>query len=71
MTNFMDNTFLDNGCELFDDPFRDEQFAGHLRSMHGGEKFWAEAFTIVRQQLGTIQDVMEGKCSFKPAERHM
>ena len=71
MTNFMDNNFLDNGCKLFNDPLRDEQFAGRLRSMHGGEKFWAEAFTVVRQQLGTIQDVMEGKCDFEPTERHM
>ena len=71
MTNFMDNTFLDNGCELFDDPFRDEQFAGHLPSMHGGEKCRAEAFTIVRQQPGTIQDVMEEKCNFEPTECHV
>ena len=71
MTDFMDNNFLDNGCKLFNDPLRDEQFAGRLRSMHGGEKFRAEAFTIVRQQLGTIQDVMEGECNFKPTEHHM
>ena len=71
MTDFMDNSFLDSGCELFDNPSRDEQFARCLQSTHGGEKSQAEAFTVVRQQPGTIQDVMEEKCDFKPSECHM
>ena len=71
MTDFMDEYFLDNGCKLFDDPLRDEQFASTLRFAHGGKKFRAEAFTIVRQRLCTISDLKERKCDFEPTERHM
>ena len=71
MTDFMDEHFLDNGRKLFDDPDRDSLFAGSLRSAHGGEKFRAEAVTIVRQQLGTITDLKNKKHNFEPTERHM
>ena len=71
MTDFMDIHFLDNGCKLFDDKLRDAQFASTLRSAHGGEKFRAEAFTIVRQRLGTIENLKKRKHCFEPTERHM
>ena len=71
MTDFMDRHFLDNGCLLFNNPDRDNQFAGCLRSMYGGEKFRGEAFTIVRQRLGTIENVTKGECNFEPTKRHM
>ena len=71
MTDFMDEHFLDNGCKLFDDKLRDKQFAGTLRSAHGGKKFRAEAFTIVRQGLGTIENLKKKKYNFEPTERHM
>ena len=71
MTDFMDRHFLDDGCLLFNDPDRDKQFAGRLRLMHGGEKFRGEAFTIVRQRLGTLENVTKGECNFEPTKRHM
>lgn len=71
MTNFMDQNFLDNGCVLFNDEARDEQFGSRLRSMHGGVRFCGEAFTVVRQQLGMIKDVTGGKCNFEPTECHV
>ena len=70
MTDFMDKHFLDNGCKLFDDTLRDKQFAGSLRFKHNGKKFRAEAFTIVRQRLGSAEDMKKGKCDFQPTERH-
>ena len=71
MTDFMDKHFVDNGCKLFDDHLRDKQFARTLRSAYGGKKFRAEAFTIVRQRLGTIKDLKEKNYNFEPTERHM
>ena len=71
MTDFMDKHFLGNGCKLFDDTLRDKQFAGSLRSKCKGKKFRAEAFTIVRQRLGTIENLKKRKHCFEPTERHM
>ena len=71
MTDFMDQNFLDDGCVLFNDEARDEQFASRLRSMHGRVGFRGEAFTVIRQQLGMIKDVTGGKCNFEPTEHHV
>ena len=71
MTDFMDEHFLDNGCELFDDGERDQQFARTLRRAHGGKKFRTEGITIVRQRLGTIQNLKKTNYDFEPTERHM
>ena len=71
MTEFMDKYFVDSGCKLVDDPLRDEQFASQLRSICGRKKYRAEAFTIVRQKLGTIVNSSKWECNFDPTERHM
>ena len=71
MADFVDRHFLDNGCLLFNNPDRDKQFAGSLRSMCGGEKFRGKAFTVVGQRLGTMENVTKGECNFEPTKRHM
>ena len=71
MTDFMDINFLDDGHKLFGDQRRENQFASILREMSDGMKFRAEAFTVVRQSLGTVSAFRKGESKCELTKRHV
>lgn len=67
---FVDEYFDENGMLLFSDMNRDSDMTEDFRKKTNSKKCRAEAVTIVRQLLGTVEDLKNGKVTFEGTVRH-
>ena len=70
-TLLMDTICFENGQRLMNDTYRDSIFGSDLRCQINSHHSRFEAFTVVRQPLGSRQDVTEGKVKFPGTDRHL
>ena len=71
MMNLVDEYVRDeNGEKLMNDTARDNEFGSDFREIAGMQDCRFEAFTLIRQFLGTVDDFQEGKL-FTGTGRHL
>ena len=70
-TLMMDNVCYENEERLMNDPERDTTFGADMRTKTNSSHSRFEAYTIVRQPLGSADKVMGGDVDFPNTARHL